>query len=238
LADGAQAKRREDVEKQIERLGSSAGIPRNKRSGAEDWRALELEKLREIVTSCCRASEVACRDCLAPLAGLALAPDELWAIYAAFLDPLRNRATAGVEVLGAALLQHPEGRIRDRAFRIAVGSGVSSRSEPSPEGFRITTLPRAPRGGEPVLIILEHSARCTEVKGEVKGPDAAGRIDLDPQEQCPEPDEPTPTAFMPIAIRYVFTHRIEAMPDSGLDIWLAEGKAPLLRVPAAAAPRK
>jgi len=226
----AQYKRRQDVVRQLERVGTSAGVSRKKRPGADEWRPVELEKLGEIITSCCSSSEVACRDCLTPLVAAPLATDELWHIYGSFLGPLRNRAAAGVEVLGAMLLQHEEGRVRDRALRVAVGSGITPRGEESPGGYRISTLPRAPMKGEPVLIILEHNAPCTEVTGEVKGPDEAGRIDLDPFSRCPEVDEAAKVEFVPKATRYVFTHRVEAMPEPGLSIWLPGGKQPLLRL--------
>jgi hypothetical protein len=227
----AQSKRRQDVVLQIERVGASAGVARSKRPGADEWRPVELEKLTEIVTACCSASDVACRDCLKPLTHAALANDEVWAIYGAFLGPLRDRATAGVEVLGAKLLQDEDGRVRDRALRVAVGSGVLPRPEESEDGFRVSTLPRTPAVGESVLIIVEKSAPCTEVTAEVKGPDSTGRVVLDPSSRCPGAAEAEGAGeFVPKATRYVLTHRVEAMPTAGLSIWLAKGKAPLLRV--------
>ena len=227
----AQSKRRQDVLLQIERVGASAEIARSKRPGADEWRPVELEKLTEIVTTCCSASEVACRDCLEALSHAPLASDEIWAIYSAFLGPLRDRATAGVEVLGAKLLQDQEGRVRDRALRVAVGSGVLRRPEESEGGFRVSTLPRSPAVGESVLIIVEKSAPCTEVTAEVKGPDSAGRVVLDPSSRCPGATEAEGDGeFVPKATRYVLTHRVEALPTAGLSIWLARGTAPLLRV--------
>jgi hypothetical protein len=226
-----QSKRRQDVVLQIERVGASAGVARSKRPGAGEWRPVELEKLAEIVTACCSASDLACRDCLAPLSHAALATDEIWAIYGAFLGPLRNRASAGVGVLGAKLLQAKEGQVRDRALRVATGSGVLPRPEESEDGFRVSTLPRSPAVGESVLIIVEKSAPCSEVTAEVKGPDGTGRVVLDPSSRCPGAAEDESTGeFVPKATRYVLTHRVEALPAAGLNIWLAGGKAPLLRV--------
>lgn len=226
----AQQRRRGDIEGQLKRLGPSAGIPRSKRPGAEDWRPLELEKLTELVTSCCRASDVACRDCLAPLCEASVAPDELWGVYGSFLGPLRDRAGAGVEVLGAHLLENPDGKTRDRALRVATASGVLPRGEEGEAGARIAVLPRAPRVGEPVLLILEKSAFCNKVSGEVKGPDLAGRLDFDPRSDCPPPAEEVAEQFVPKASRYVFTHRVASLPSVGLEVWLADGTAPLLEV--------
>jgi hypothetical protein len=226
----AQQQRRRDIESQLKRLGASAGIPRGKRPGAEDWRPLELEKLTEIVTSCCRASDVACRDCLAPLCEGSVAPDELWEIYGSFLGPLRDRAGAGVEVLGAHLLESPNGQTRDRALRVASASGVLPRGKEREGGARMVALPRAPRVGDSVLLILEKSALCNKVSGEVKGPDNAGRLDFDPRSDCPAPPEEATEQFVPKASRYVFTHRVSSLPPSGLEVWLANGTEPLLEL--------
>lgn len=229
LDSTAQAARRQQVVTQTVRLG--AGHPeaaREKRAGAGDWRPVELEKLREIVSDCCRTSEVACRDCLEALCEARMPPDELWSIYGAFLGPLRNRATAGVEVLGRHLLLHPEGRIRDRAFRVAVGSEVSVRGEPSAEGYRAALLPRRPQLGEPALLIVEHAALCTEVTGELKGPDASGRIDLKLRPDCPNAELPPMDGIVPAAIRYVYTHELDALPMGGIELWVADEEAPLL----------
>jgi hypothetical protein len=219
-----------DIQRQLERIGASAGLPRPKRPGADEWRPVELEKLTEIVTSCCSTSDIACRGCLGPLTEAKLASDELWEVYGAFLGPLQDQASAGVEVLGAALLQHPEGLVRDRALRVAVGSGVLPRPEESAAGYRGYTLPRYPRAGEPALIIVEHSAPCTEVQAEVKGPDPAGRIDLELSSPCEGAADPETTEFVPKATRYVYTHRVDAFPTSGVSLWIDKGEAPLLRV--------
>lgn len=225
-----QQARHQDILRQLERIGSSAGLPRAKRPGADEWRPVELEKLTEIVTACCSSSDVACRDCLDPIVKANLASDEIWGIYGSFLGPLNNRSAAGVEVLGAALLQHPEGRVRDRALRVAVGSGVLPRPEESADGYRGYTLPRYPRVGEPILIIVEHSAPCTEAQAEVKGPDPAGRIDLKPSSPCEGAPDPQTTEFVPKATRYVITHKIDVFPASGVSLWIDKGEAPLLRV--------
>ncbi len=113
---------------------------------------------------------------------------------------------------------------------MAVGSGVLPRPEESADGYRGYTLPRYPRVGEAALIIVEHAAPCTEVQSQVKGPDPAGRIDFKPSSPCEETVAPQTTEFVPTATRYVFTHRINAFPASGISLWIDKGEAPLLRV--------
>jgi len=64
----------------------------------------------------------------------------------------------------------------------------------------------------------------------VKGPDEAGRIDLDPRSNCAEAPPADAEEFVPKATRYVFTHKVDAMPVAGLDVWLANGKSSLARL--------
>lgn len=235
LDQTAQTQRVAQIGKLLERLGPSAGVPRGKRAGAEDWRAVELEKLGEVVLDCCTQSDVACRGCLAPLTEGSCAPDELWPIYGRFLGPLAGRAAAGVDVLGSALLQDKDGVVRDRAFRVAVGSKVMTRGLPSEDGYRIATLPRTPRAGQPALIVLERAALCTEARMEVKGPDSSGRIDLQPVSDCPDSPE-AEGEFVPKALRYVLSHRLASFPASGLLVHVAKSEEPILHVPAQLAP--
>jgi len=83
---------------------------------------------------------------------------------------------------------------------------------------------------------VEHSAPCTEVQAEVKGPDPAGRIDIKPSSPCEGAADPETTEFVPRAIRYVYTHKIDAFPASGISLWVDNEEAPLLRVTPARPP--
>ena len=96
---------------------------------------------------------------------------------------------------------------------------------------QVAVLEARIRGEVPdTLIIVEHAAPCTEVQSQVKGPDPAGRIDFKPSSPCEETVAPQTTEFVPTATRYVFTHRINAFPASGISLWIDKGEAPLLRV--------
>ncbi|MEE2828294.1 MAG: hypothetical protein VX498_03820 [Myxococcota bacterium] len=237
---GAQNKRQAQLAAVLDRLGrDQPTATRAKRAGVGKWRVAEWQKLQEIVMACCEVGSVPCRACLSEVASARMPPDEIWPLYGTFLNPLRHRATAGVEVLGTHLLDQEDGRTRDRAFRVAVGSGVAVRGTPSETKHRAAVIPRFPKLGQPLRILVEQPSPCTEVQGEVKGPDPSGRLDFKLSPDCPpSASKPLAEGELPKAIRYVFVHRIDAMPMSGLDIWVAGTEVPLLRVePAAEAPR-
>ncbi len=215
--------------------------PKDRRPGAGQWRAAELEKLAELVGRSCDVGPGACRGALEPIATARLPADELWELYGQFLGPLRPRAEEGVAVLGRELMLRDQPIVRDRAFRLAVGSGAAVRGEPGgPDGeHRASAVPQHAGLGEPVLVVVERVASCDKIVPDLKGPDAAGRFDLDFALDCPEPEPPPPDSE-PIAARVVWAFDAGPLPESGLSLWIrGSDEAPLLTVaPPATAKRQ
>jgi hypothetical protein len=238
----------------LARLGHAREtLPAAGRPGAGDFRPAELDKAREILETSCAASGPACAETARAIAALALPSDEAIPLYARFLGPIRPQAELGAALLGAPLLLHPNPEVRDRAFRIAVGSGAAARGEPDRLGRRAATIPRRPKPGEPTVVVLERVQTCAALDGDWKGPDAAGRVDVHLRGTCPDEtldpdagpiapglrdedlpfqmkDEPLQTVR---AARGVWAFRVDAFPQSGLAIF-CDGEAaerPLLQVP-------
>jgi len=195
------------------------------------WRVPELEKLRELLTSCCKGDEQECQRCLAPIARENLTPDELWPLVGQFLGPLRPHARVGFLALGAPLLTHKDGEVRDRSYRMAVGAGVSRRGQPDDMDRRASSVPLVPRLGEPLWLVVEQLSPCPTLSGDVKGPDTSGRLDVALTDHCtPEDWREVTSAFPPRATRGVWGIFIDTLPMGGLSLWMAGAEQPLLRV--------
>ncbi len=214
------------------RLGKpGVELPVGERPGAGSWRSVELEKLKELITVCCNASAENCRRCIEPIARLELPADEMWPLLGQFLGPLRARAEIGLTTLGTRLLTHSDGEVRDRIYRMAVAGGVSRRGQPDAEHRRASTVPLLPQVGEPIWVIVEELSPCPNVRGEMKGPDRSGRLDLVLTQDCTEEDWRIATSsFPPRATRGVWAAAIDVMPMTGLTLWMTNAETPLLRV--------
>jgi hypothetical protein len=209
--------------------------PGDERPGAGTFRAAELEKLSELVSAACRGADAPCGELLREVAdcGLPFEEDDgvtsLRAIYGLFLGPLRGRAHIAAATLGTSLLEREDGKVRDIAFRIAVGSGAARRGQEDAEGRRATTIPLRPRVGEPMWVVFEWMAPCNDIQMQVKGPDVHGRMDLAPTDPCPEPAV-NPTELMPRAIRAVWAGRVDELTEAGLAVWMPGADRPLVAV--------
>jgi|GEM_PF-3116443 len=210
--------------------------PTRKKSGSQSakgasWRAPELEKLKELLTSCCVDDADSCERCIAPIARAKLAPDELWPLIGQFLGPLRPHAELGFLALGAPLLVHQRGEVRDRVYRMAVGSGVSRRGQPDEKNRRASTVPLVPRAGEPLWIIVEQLSPCPAMSADVKGPDRSGRLDVALTDLCsPEQWEAIANEFPPRATRGVWGITVNELPMGGMSLWMSGSDQPLLTV--------
>lgn len=195
------------------------------------WRAPELEKLKELLTSCCDSDADSCQRCIAPIAREKLPADELWPLIGQFLGPLRPHAELGFLALGGPLLVHQSGEVRDRVYRMAVGSGVSRRGQPDKKNRRASTVPLVPRVGEPLWILVEQLSPCPAMSADVKGPDRSGRLDVALTDHC-SPEQWTAIAneFPPRATRGVWGIAIDALPMGGLSLWMSGSDQPLLKV--------
>jgi hypothetical protein len=234
----AQAGRIEELRAALNKLGDSAPDSEpDSRDGAASWRAAELAKVGELCQACCEAGSAPCRACLDEVVARKPPADELWSLYGLFMGALRPRAEDGAAVLAADLLLRPDPTTRDRAFRLAVGSGAARRGQPDASDRRASTIPIHPREGDRVVVIVELPASCPKVVTELKGPDGAGRIDLELALDCPEPeampiDEPSDLR----ATRAVWAFDVGPLPASGLHLFAGE-EAPLLDLsPAGARP--
>lgn len=227
---GAQAHRVEALVGVLARLGPQGDeTPPDQRNGAASWRASELEKLAELCEGCCQAGSAPCRECLDVVASADLPADELWTLMGRFLGDLRPSARDGAMTLGASLLLRDNGVTRDRAFRVAVGSGAAQRGEPDLGERRGATVPHAPEEGERVLFVVEVPAHCPNVKADLKGPTAAGRWDLDVAPDCPEPEDQPEDLTVLRASRAVWAFDAGALPATGFALWTG-GEAPLIEV--------
>jgi hypothetical protein len=203
------------------------------RESAKDssWREPELEKLKELLTSCCVNDADSCQRCITPIAREKLPADELWPLIGQFLGPLRPHAELGFLALGAPLLVHQRGEVRDRVYRMAVGSGVSRRGQPDKQNRRASTVPLVPRAGEPLWLIVEQLSPCPVMSADVKGPDRAGRLDVALTDHCsPEQWEAVANEFPPRATRGVWGIAINELPMGGLSLWMSGSDQPLLTV--------
>lgn len=237
----AQASRLDELAGVLDRLESiDPQMPKNERPGAGRWRAAELEKLIEIVRGACAAGPGACRATLTPVADAHLPADEIWPLYSEFLAGLRPRAEEGTATLGRELLLRPEAVVRDRAFRLAVGSGAAVRGAPDAEGRRAALIPIHPGEGEPVLFVIEMPAACNRLTAASKGPiDSSGRLDVTFSVDCPEVDPADADGgTVPRAPRVVWAVDAGPLPASGLTLWIDGGAEPLLTVAAPTASPK
>jgi len=237
----AQGSRLDELGGVLERLESvDPRTPKDQRPGEGLWREAELEKLLELVRGGCAAGPAACRTTLEPIAAARLPADEVWTIYAEFLQGLRPRAEEGVGVLGRDLLLRDEPAVRDRAFRIATGAGAAVRGNADALGRRASTVPTHPGLGEPVLVVLEQLAGCDVLVAEIKGPpDSAGRIDGTFGTDCPEPTQSdAKEGTIPRAPRVVWAFDAGPLPASGLELWLDGSDVPLLAVAATTPPKE
>lgn len=234
---GAQAHRMEELTRLLDRLGRQGDeTPTEARDGAATWRPSELEKLAELCEACCKAGSAPCRDCLGTVAERDLPADELWPLMGRFLGELRPRAGDGTATLGASLLLRDNGVTRDRAFRVATGSGAARRGQPDAEDRRGSTVPISPEEGERVLFVVEQPSSCPNAAVDLKGPTAAGRWDLDFAPDCPEPAEQPDDITVLRATRAVWAFDAGPLPATGFQLWTG-GEAPLVEVsPPAAGP--
>jgi len=225
-----QQRRVTDAQEVVNRLGKASDTdPPTARPGAETFRAAELEKLGELVAGACRGADGPCREILEMVASAELPFDEGRAIYGRFLNELKPRAHIAASTLGASYLLRRDGKIRDVAFRIAVGSGAARRGQADDEGRRATTIPLRPRVGEPVWVVFEWMTTCNDIRMEMKGPDVHGRVDLVPTNPCPPAPE-DPKQLVPRAIRAVWAGAVDALPAAGLSVWLPDASRPLVAV--------
>ena len=195
------------------------------------WRAPELEKLQELLTSCCSGASAICQACIAPIAREQLPADELWPLIGQFLGPLRPHAQMGFLALGAPLLTHSDGEVRDRVFRMAVAAGVSRRGQPDDQNRRAASVPLVPRVGQPTWLVIEQLSPCPRLRADVKGPDRSGRIDVALEDQCSPKDwAVVADAFPPRATRGVWGVAVGPLPMGGLDLWMSDADQPLLQV--------
>ena len=224
----------------IDRLGrGSAQQDVESRPGAMEWRAKELEKLNEVVTSICAAGSAGCKDGLSRLVGAELPPAELRSTLALFMGPLRPLAETGFSVLGGPILSSKDAKSRDLAYRIAVGAGVTRRGEPDENNLRVALVPQTPRPGVPVVIVVELPSPCPQVRTEHKGPDVNGRVDIRIAPNCSDAEEPKlgPEGF-PQPARAVWGMRIPELPEAGISVWAYGAEAPLLEYRPAPPPGK
>ena len=174
----AQTRRIQELGAILTKLGpATPGSSPASRPGADSWRPAELEKLTELCEACCAAGGGPCAACLGEVADAELASDEIWSLMGLFLGVLRPRAAEGAATIGRRLLLDDVGAIRDRAFRVIVGSGAARRGQPDSDKRRATSVPIAPRVGEPVLVVVEQVSSCPHVVADAKGPDSSGRVD-------------------------------------------------------------
>jgi len=204
-----------------------------RRPGADGWRAPELDKVGELLTTCCQTTASACRRCLDPIAAAELPADEVWPLMRLFLTELKPQAELGAALLaGPAMLRAPAST-RDRLYRLAVGSGGARRGQPDATSRRVAWVPLAPRTGEPLVLIGELSAPCPELRSSIKGPDDQGRIDLDFTFDCPPlPELAEGELREPKASRAVGAWPVAAMPEGGLEVWLPDAESPIRIRPA------
>ena len=208
--------------------GSASRAPED-RPGSARWRPAELEKLAEITGTICSSGSAGCRDALERLAGADLPADELRAVLAIFLGPLRLFAEVGFSTLGAHLLTGSDAVQRDMTFRMAVAAGVTRRGDPDVEGRRATLLPQSPAAESPAVLVVELPSPCPKILTELKGPDVNGRIDLDIRSACEGEADPEPTADgFPRPARAVWGLAFPSMPSTGLSLWAFGGTEPLL----------
>lgn len=219
--------RMEQMSAVLGRLAGSADKPAAERDGIASWRPPELEKLHELLLECCRGNSATCRRCGEAIGAARLPTEELWPLAGRFAGPLRPTAGAGLPPLLLPLLLDGDGSVRDRALRLLVGTGAIERGAADAQGRRAAAVPRAPAAGEPVWLILEQPAPCSEGTAQVKGPDASGRIDVALSWTCEAPETP---AFPPKVHRVVWAQRLAAMPASGLSLHAGGAPQPLLRL--------
>jgi len=200
-------------------------------------REAELAKLNELVVAGCMAGGAACRATLREVVDANLPDADLWPLYGEFLGSLRPRAGEAADVLGRALLLSDDPATRDRAFRLAVGTGAARRGQPDEEKRRATTIPIQPREGERVLIVVEQVSPCGDIGVDLKGPDSHGRVDLDLQLRCEPVVEPEPgETWIPTATRAVWAFDAGELTAAGIELWMAGAEEALLQVrPAASA---
>ena len=198
--------------------------------GDGTWRAAEFAKVQELLTDCCRGDASSCSLCLQPIARQGFPAEDLWPLIGQFLGPLRQHAELGLVSLGAPLITHKDGEVRDRIYRMAVGGGVSRRGQPDAQNRRASTIPLTPKLGERVWLVVEQPSPCTDLRGETKGPDRTGRVDLVLSDRCTEAQWQAATeSFPPRAARGVWAMAVEAMPMGGVTLWMGGAEEPLLR---------
>lgn len=208
-------------------------------TSGERSREAEIAKLREIIVASCRAGAAACRATLTDLVAADLPATDLWPVYGEFLGSLRPRAGEAAEVLGRSLLLSDDPDARDRAFRMAVGTGAARRGQHDEGDRRASSIPTQPRVGEPVLIVVEQVSPCGDIGVDLKGPDASGRFDLDLQLRCEPVTEPADgEPWVPMAGRAVWAFDAGPLTDTGMALWMAGAEEPLLSLSPAADPKK
>ena len=198
-----------------------------RRPGAGAWRSAELQKLAELTVQLCGGA--GCGEAMNQVAAAQIPGDELLPLLGRFMGPLKSQAETGFTTLGRRLLTDPVGTTRDRAFRMAIGAGVTRRGDPDGSERRAALVPQSPKPGAAVVLLVELGAVCPEVDATFKGPDDSGRIDLDLRADCEGVEPPTPGADgLPVTRRAVWGHGIDAMTENGVSIWLTGADAPLL----------
>lgn len=214
--------RHEDLQRALDRLARQPGG-----TAPENWREAEAEKAQELAQGLCLASEAACRRALGAVAASTMTEDEVLTVLAGALGGLRSRASLAVEILGDRLLRTGDGAARDRVLRIATGAGVVRRGRADGSGRIATLLPTEPQVGRAAWLLVEFPSPCPEARGDAKGPDSAGRMDLTLSSDCGSAPQP-PEAARPVARRAVWAHHLQALPEAGLTVWVDE-EQPLLR---------
>ena len=227
---GAQQRRQEAILAVLKRLGSDQrGRPKGLRTGAGGWRPAELDKLNELLRAACSGGPSPCAAAVQAVAAAELPADESWYLAGTFLGPGRPHAEFGMVQLLPPLLEHEDGAVRDRAFRMATAVGMCRRGDPDSLSRRASAFPMQAEAGAPVWLLVEMPSPCPRITGQAKGPDGSGRVDAVVQLDC-GPDAPTPLGptEVPRATRAVWVHKIPALPASGLQLVLDHSDGPLL----------
>jgi hypothetical protein len=77
--------------------------------------------------------------------------------------------------------------------------------------------------------MVEQMTACPNIKGDVKGPDRSGRLDLVLTDSCTQAEwDAVTNTFPPRATRGVWAVEIEAMPMAGITLWMGGADKALL----------
>ena len=199
--------------------------------------SLDDDPLVGAVRPLCFAGDGPCKQAMERVREANLPVNRLWPLLSSFRGEGRGRATIVMGTMAPRLIDHEDPTVRDRFLRILVGAGVLRRPDSDDEGDRGYSFPPKPKPGEPVWILVEAPAPCPVLKGDHKGPDSQGRIDVAFRLGCEAPKaQPGQAPLAPPSGRAIWTLALPAFPGDGLTIWRAGGAEVLLAIPASAGP--